>query len=191
LARLTKALVEFPDKDVADAIRLLLLSGARKNEVLTMKWEHLDLTAGTWKKPASMSKTKKANEVELSAPARMLRVERMGRRPGGEEYVFPGRGNRAHHGRDIWHTWRRLCKAADISGLRIHDLRHSFASELVSAGYSLPLIGSLLGHRNPATTARYSHLYRDARREAVERVGAAVTNAGKEAPEPTPLRRGR
>jgi integrase len=133
LARLTKALVEFPDKDVADAIRLLLLSGARKNEVLTMKWEHLDLTAGTWKKPASMSKTKK----------------------------------------------------------RIHDLRHSFASELVSAGYSLPLIGSLLGHRNPATTARYSHLYRDARREAVERVGAAVTNAGKEAPEPTPLRRGR
>jgi integrase len=191
LARLTKALAEFPDKDVADAIRLLLLSGARKNEVLTMKWEHLDLTAGTWRKPASMSKTKKANEVELSAPARMLLVERMGRKADGEEYVFPGRGNREHRSGDIWHTWRRLCKAADISGLRIHDLRHSFASELVSAGYSLPMIGSLLGHRNPSTTNRYAHLYRDARREAVERVGAAVMNAGKEAPEPTPLRRGR
>jgi integrase len=192
LARLTKTLAEFPDKQVADIIRLLLLTGARKNEVVAMRWADLDLTAGTWKKPASTAKTKKANEVELSAPARMLLVERMGRKAGGEEYVFSGRGNRAHRGRDIWHTWQRLCKAAGISGLRIHDLRHSFASELVSAGYSLPMIGSLLGHRNPATTARYSHLYRDARREAVERVGAAVTNAGKEAPEPTPLlRRGR
>jgi integrase len=191
LARLTKALAESPDKDVADAIRLLLFSGARKNEVLTMKWADVDLTAGTWKKPANMSKTKKANEVELSAPARMLLVERMGRKADGEEYVFPGRGNGAHHGRDIWHTWRKLCKAADISDLRIHDLRHSFASELVSAGYSLPMIGSLLGHRNVQTTARYSHLYRDARREAVERVGAVVTNAGKEAPPPTPIRRGR
>jgi hypothetical protein len=53
------------------------------------------------------------------------------------------------------------------------------------------MIGSLLGHQNPATTNRYAHLYRDARREAIERVGQAVTNAGKEAPEPTPIRRGR
>jgi integrase len=190
LARLTKALAESPDKDVADAIRLLLLSGARKNEVLTMKWEHLDLTAGTWKKPASTSKTKKASEVELSAPARQLLAERLSKRGDGETYVFPGRNSQDNR-TDFWHAWRRLLKVAGISGLRIHDLRHSFASELVSAGYSLPMIGSLLGHRNPATTARYSHLYRDARREAVERVGVTFVNAGKEAPPPTPIRRRR
>jgi len=68
-------------------------------------------------------------------------------------------------------SWLAICKAVRIAGLRIHDLRHSFASQLVSQGASLPLIGSLLGHSNPATTARYAHLFDDPQREAVERVG--------------------
>jgi integrase len=80
-------------------------------------------------------------------------------------------------------------RAAAITGLRIHDLRHSFASQLASGGASLPLIGALLGHSNPNTTARYAHLFDDPQRAAVERVGAVVINAGKEAlTEPTPIR---
>jgi len=125
--------------------------------------------------------------VPLSAPARVLLAERMDQKADGATYVFPGRGGRHHLG-DIWHSWRRLCKAAGIANLRLHDLRHSFASELASSGASLPLIGSLLGHRNPATTARYSHLYHDAQLAAVERVGAVISNAGKPAAEPTPFR---
>jgi integrase len=83
-----------------------------------------------------------------------------------------------------------LLKCAGIAGLRIHDLRHSYASQLVSAGHSLPLIGALLGHSNPNMTARYAHLLDDPLRAATEQVGAIITNAGKPAAEPTPIRRG-
>jgi site-specific recombinase XerD len=82
-----------------------------------------------------------------------------------------------------------LCEAAGIDGLRMHDLRHSFASQLASGGASLPLIGALLGHSSPITTARYSHLFRDPQREAVERVGAVFS--GAPAVEPVPLKRKR
>jgi len=73
-----------------------------------------------------------------------------------------------------------ICKAADITGLRVHDLRHSFASQLASGGASLPLIGALLGHSSPSTTHRYSHLFDDPMRQAVEKVGAVIVNAGKD-----------
>jgi site-specific recombinase XerD len=63
--------------------------------------------------------------------------------------------------------------------LRVHDLRHSFASQLASQGASLPLIGALLGHSNPVTTHRYAHLFDDPQRAAVERVGVVISNAGK------------
>jgi integrase len=79
---------------------------------------------------------------------------------------------------EIKKTWANICRRAGISGLRIHDLRHSFAAELASGGASLPLIGALLGHSNPLTTARYAHLFQDPQRAAVERVGAAITAAG-------------
>ena len=73
--------------------------------------------------------------------------------------------------------WAAICKAAGITGLRIHDLRHSFASQLASGGASLPLIGALLGHSNPTTTQRYAHLFQDPQRAAVERVGAVIAAA--------------
>jgi integrase len=189
MARLTRALAEFPDRDMADIVRMLLLTGARKGEVVAMKWADLDLSVGTWTKPASIVKQNRAHTVPLSAPACQLLSEIKQRRTGSHsEYVFLGVGK---HGqiRYIFNAWRRLCKAASIVNLRVHDLRHSFASELVSSGASLPLIGSLLGHRSAASTYRYSHLYPDAQRAAVERVGAVITNAGKEAPQPTPIRR--
>jgi len=71
-------------------------------------------------------------------------------------------------------AWAAICKAAQIKDLRIHDLRHSYASQLVSAGFSLPIIGALLGHTQPATTARYAHLADDPLRRATETVGAVV-----------------
>jgi site-specific recombinase XerD len=70
-----------------------------------------------------------------------------------------------------------VCKTAGVSGLHIHDLRHSFAAQLVSSGASLPLVGSLLGHSNPSTTHRYAHLFDDPQRAAVERIGKLVTGS--------------
>jgi integrase len=182
LARIVAALAEFPDRDIADALRLLLLTGARRNEVLTMKWAHVDLTAGTWSKPPASTKQNASHFVPLSAPARQLLAERGDRKAPGE-YVFPGTGTKRHL-INIHDAWQRICKTTGITGLRVHDLRHSFASELVSAGHSLSLIGALLGHTQPQTTARYAHLYDDPLREATERVGAVVVAAGKPAPAP-------
>jgi Phage integrase family len=104
------------------------------------------------------------------------------------EFVFPCVG-RTGHVVEIKKGWASICKSAGISGLRLHDLRHSFASQLVSSGASLAMIGSLLGHSSPMTTARYSHMFSDPQRAAVESVAAVITAAGKNesAPEPIPF----
>ena len=185
LVRLTTALATYPDQQVANIVRLLLLTGARSGEVFSMRWGDLDLTAGKWSKPAHVTKTKKANSVPLSAPARQLLTEIQEAQKAGKHrplgiYVFPSHGVGGHVG-TIEKAWRVICKAANINDVRPHDLRHSFASLLVSGGASLPLIGALLGHTNPTTTARYSHLFDDPLRKAVEKVGAIVGAAGKDA----------
>jgi integrase len=173
LARLTTALAKHPDRQFSDVIRLLLLTGARKSEVLGMRWADLDLERGIWSKPGSTTKQKTDHVVPLSDPAVMLLKEI---KRGKSEFVFPGDGSTGHVV-EIKKGWASLCKAAGIDGLRIHDLRHSFASQLVSSGASLPLIGALLGHSNPTTTARYSHLFDDPQRAAVEKIGVIVGDA--------------
>jgi integrase len=189
LIALTAALANCPDKQAANIIRLLLLTGCRRGEALSMRWADVDLTEGTWSKPPSSTKQKEYHQVPLSGPARVLLsdiAERYARehprRPLGE-FVFPGTGATGHRV-ELKKDWAQLTKAAGITGLRIHDLRHSYASQLVSGGASLPLIGALLGHANPSTTARYAHLAHDPLREATERVGAVVVAAGKPAPAP-------
>jgi integrase len=117
-----------------------------------------------------------------------LLADRLGQRVDGEVYVFPGNGSKKHIV-NVWHAWQRICKTTGIKGLRVHDLRHSYASQLASAGHSLSLIGRLLGHTQPQTTARYAHLFDDPLRKATEQVGAIVMNAGKEAPAPVKLKR--
>ena len=84
-------------------------------------------------------------------------------------------------------SWASICKAAGISGLRIHDLRHSYASMLVNAGLSLPTIGAMLGHTQVSTTARYSHLVDGTLRTAAEHVGQMVDAARKRAPAVVPF----
>jgi integrase len=193
LERLVKALAAHSDKRAADIIRILLLCGCRKGEALSMRWADVDLNSGIWSKPASSTKQRENHVVPLSEPARQLLSEiadeqASKHRRGLGEYVFPGVGESGHVV-DIKDGWRSICRAAGITGLRLHDLRHSFASELVSSGASLPLIAALLGHANVATTNRYSHLYTDPLKAAVERIGAVITAAGKAEPtEPVQLK---
>jgi len=104
------------------------------------------------------------------------------------EWIFPARGG--GHRPHINEAWIRLRKAAKLPGVRLHDLRHTYASTLASAGLSLPVIGSLLGHSTPTTTHRYAHLFDDPLRQATERASAIIT--GKTPAEIVPLdRRGR
>ena len=139
----------------------------------------------SWTKPAATTKQKAEHCVPLSAPARQLLAEISAEQNGGE-FVFPGRGS--DHRINIQKNWVAICKAADIKGVRVHDLRHTYASVLASAGHSLIVIGELLGHSQPQTTDRYAHLFDDTLRKATETAGAIVT--GAESAEAVPLRRG-
>jgi integrase len=203
LGRLLPALAEHSNRQAADIIRLLLLTGARRAEVLNMEWAQLDLSpdGGAWTKPAAMTKQRTMHHVPLNGPAlqllRTIRVEAEARalRYGREvsRWVFPAKGRADQPIGDVKHSWATLCRKAGISDLHLHDLRHSYASLLASyAPSNLPIIGQLLGHTQASTTARYTHLLTDPLREATERVGALITSieTGRTG-EVVPLRRPR
>lgn len=170
------------NRQVADIVRLLLMTGARKSEVLTMKWDDVDLgEPPVWVKPASATKQAKIHHVPLSPEVRdilvRIKTAATGKVVSLSPFVFPAR-NEFGRVRDIKRGWNRICRRAGLSNLRIHDLRHSYASILVSQGHTLPMIGALLGHSQPATTARYAHLFDDAQRAATEQVSAIFRKNG-------------
>jgi integrase len=177
LDALTKVLAEHEDQQAANIIRLLLLTGARRGELLTATWDQFDLTEGVWTKPSSLTKQKKTHRVPLSAPARQLLAEL---HVGADAlaYVFPGRHGHGHR-EGVRKAWDAICQRAGITGVRVHDLRHTYASLLASSGLSLPVIGALLGHTQTQTTQRYAHLLDDPLRQATERVGAIISPSTK------------
>jgi integrase len=188
LMRLTAALAKHPDQQSANAVRLLLLTGARRGEVLSSTWDQFDLGEGRWTKPGASTKSKKVHVVPLSAPARQLvasmkaKADRQAdRHEAPSPFLFPGRVKDRHQV-EIKGQWAAIRKAASLSGVRIHDLRHTYASLLASSGFSLPMIGSLLGHTQAQTTQRYAHLFDSAQRKATERVGAQLMAAAKKSP---------
>ena len=162
-----------------DAIRLIMLTGCRRGEALAARVDQIDIAARVWRKPASSTKQNKPHEAHLSAPAVELlsRVVREARN-GGREYLFPAPDGHGHI-KDIKKSWATLCRLCGLTGVRLHDLRHTFASIAVSRGATLPLIGALLGHNNPATTARYAHLYDDPQRALAESVAAVITGSNQ------------
>ncbi|WP_420557653.1 tyrosine-type recombinase/integrase [Roseovarius sp.] len=169
--RLLDALKVMPNQKAANAIRLLLLTGARRSEVFGAKWSEFDLEVGIWTKPAGRVKTRRDTRVPLSQTAIALLEEMEGKR--SSEYLFPTRTGA--YIKDINSPWRWLIKNAELKDFRIHDLRHSFASFLVSDGETLETIGRLLGHTQAQTTARYAHLMDDPLKRAVDRAGKIVT----------------
>jgi integrase len=185
LARLTKALAEHHNREAADALRLILLTGARKSEVLSATWSQFDFGAGTWTKPGATTKQKTDHSIPLSAHARQL-LTQIRERNSSAKFVFPGPGPTGRR-TSVKRDWEQICKVAEITGLRVHDLRHSYAAQLASAGIGLHVIGRLLGHTQPQTTHRYAHLLDDPLRQATERVGAII--AGEPVTEVMPLDR--
>ena len=167
--RLTHTLANHRDQQATSIIRLLLLTGARRGEVLKARWADFDLDAGVWTKPGATTKQATTHRVPLSAPARQL----LAGIPRSGEFVFPGKGGIGHR-RDLKRPWPSIKKAAGLEGVRVHDLRHSYASVLASSGQSLLVIGKLLGHTQVATTLRYAHLVDDPLRKATETAGAIL-----------------
>lgn len=163
----------------AAAVRLLVLTGARLNEILKLRWSEVDFESKLLR--LSDSKTGKKN-IRLSAPAIEILAELP--RQAANPYVICGAKAGAHLV-NLQKPWRRIRKAAGLHDVRLHDLRHSFASIAVSDGASLPVIGALLGHTQPSTTARYAHLSDDPLRKVSDLVGARISDAMREGYERT------
>ena len=154
-------------------LRFLLLTGWREREALTLEWTHVETTRGV----ATLPDTKTGRSVrELGAPALAVLDAMRAYRQVGSPYVFPGAKRGAHY-TDTARVWDAVRHAAGLPDLRLHDLRHAFASVAASGGLTLPLIGALLGHTDSATTARYAHLVDSSRKRAAEQTSAAVAAA--------------
>ena len=151
------------------AIRLLLFTGCRLREILHLKWTDLDLDRGMLHLADSKTGRK---SVVLSAPA----LEILAALPRLGDYVIAGTDPTQPRS-DLKRPWTLVCRRAGLEGLRLHDLRHSFASVGAGAGLGLPVIGKLLGHASPTTTARYAHLDNDPVRRATNAIGATIAAA--------------
>jgi len=153
------------------AIRLLLLTGARLGEVLGLRWEWVGLERGCIFLPDSKTGRKTiplgSHAVELLAGLSHV---------AGNPHVLPGL-KLGTHLQDLNGPWRRIRAAADLEGVRLHDLRHTWASLGAASGLSLPLIGAVLGHSEPSTTQRYSHLANDPLKQAADLVDGKVAEA--------------
>jgi integrase len=175
---LVAAIAADENRTAANAILLLMLTGGRRNEITQAKWEHV-----LWNERklfVPLSKSGKPRWIALSSSALALlesipRVE-------GNDYIFPSPVT----GRpcpSLWFPWRRIRARAGLADVRLHDLRHSFASFLVNEGVSLYVVQALLGHANARTTQRYAHLAHDTLSDATEIVDGIVTaQAGRRPP---------
>lgn len=176
LAVLGKVLAETETKSrtspyAVAAIRFLLLSGARLGEVLGLRWEWIDFERACLFLPDSKT-GKKVIPLGASALELLEGLPKM----AGNPYVFPGKA----FGRplsELKGPWERIRNKAGLDGVRIHDLRHSWASQAAAAGLSLPFIGAILGHSESSTTARYSHLANDPLKAAADMVAERITEA--------------
>lgn len=169
IQRLRTAVEKSQNKQLKYIVALLLMLGCRKSELLNAKWEHFDLERRTWKIP--LSKSGKTRHVPLSTAAVDLLKEVP--RWKGCPYVLPNPKTLKplvdFH--DPWHT---ACRRAGLKDVRIHDLRHTFASNLVNAGHSLFVVSRALGHANIVQTARYSHLADDTLLKAADAAANAM-----------------
>lgn len=153
----------------AAALRLLLFTGCRLREILHLRWEHVDIERGCLFLPDSKSGRK---TVILNAPALAVlsNQDRIG------PYMVPS-DNLEQPRHDLKRPWGAVTKRAGLSGVRVHDLRHTYASFGAGDGLGLPIIGRLLGHAQAATTARYAHLDNDPLRRASEAIAGRIAAA--------------
>ena len=172
IGRLMIALRSEPNRVAAAAIAFLLLTGTRRNEALNARWQHVNLEKGVWYLPDT--KAGKSRHVVLNGQA--CNILRDLARVPGNPYVFPGRVQ----GKPLNNptkAFRRVMAKAGIEDIRLHDLRHSFASLAINGGVGLYEVQHLLGHSSQQTTARYAHLGEDSLRKASAAVSEVVEKA--------------
>lgn len=158
-------------------LKLLVFTGARKGEIETMRWDAVDLPGG-YLRLADSKTGQKAIPLNAGALEILSKLPRL----EGSPFVFTAHRSEGHY-EGTPKVWRIVRSMAGLDDVRLHDLRHSFASIAVSGGASLPIIGALLGHTASATTQRYAHLHDDPLKAASEAVGSKIAAAMGNSPE--------
>lgn len=167
---LVAALETHPERSSADAILFMLATGCRKGEALNAYWDQFDLKRQVWTKASSETKQRREHRVPYSSGAAAILERR--RADAAGHHIFAGSFGAPL--REVRGTWKKACAVAGIADVRLHDLRHTFASLVASTGQSMLVVGELLGHSSVQSTKRYAHLYDETLREAAERVAAAM-----------------
>ncbi len=180
LERFLAAVDNEPNPIWKDVFRVALFTGARKNNILTMRWEEVDLPANVWRIPGEKFKNGQPQTIHLPASVVEILRAREGRK---SEWVFPSDGPTGHASQPR-HAWDRLLERAGLKELWIHDLRRSLGSWMAATGASLSVIGKGLGHRTTSTTARYARLDLSPVKAGVDTAVAAMLAAAKPKPEP-------
>jgi integrase len=175
LPRFFGALATEPNEVIRDYILLSLLTGARRDNILSMRWKDFSLPRTEW--AIARTKNGTAQTIPLSAEAVAILVRRAEDAPRGAIFVFPGDGKSGHL-IEPKKGWQRILERAGIEDLRIHDLRRSLGSWQAKTGASLAIIGKSLNHKNTQTTAIYARLDHEPVRESVARATAAMLTAG-------------
>ena len=163
IQKLFETLESEPSKINVAAVKLILLTGSRKGEVLSARWQDFDLENGIWSKPAFLTKQNKSSVIPLNQEA-LQTIKGIERKA---DCLFYNEETKSHI-KDLKRFWKGVCQKAGIKEARIHDLRHTFASVLINKGVGLEVIGKLIGHSNIKTTQRYSHLANSALKQATE-----------------------
>lgn len=173
IGRLSEALANAADQRGASIVRMCLLTGARLGEVRCARFEQFDLDHMIWTKQAAHVKQRRVHRVPISEDVVALVKQRRAALGVSTGWIFPGEA-RGKPVQDMRRFWRSIQEAAELPGVRMHDLRHTFASMLVSGGASLEMIGKLLGHTQTRTTQRYAHLMDSPLRAGVNHVAGIV-----------------
>lgn len=177
LQRLWDVLDNYPQHMTAYILKLLILTGARKGEAMQATWDQFDLEKGQWRKPSHLTKQKKTEYLPLSDKALNI-LQNIKKLSGNSRYVFPGRMENKPI-KELKTFWKTVIKVAQLENVRIHDLRHTHASHLVSSGLSLCIVGKLLGHTQASTTQRYAHLADGPLRQAAELFSTKIKSSNK------------
>lgn len=180
------AVMKLSVSEARDFFLLALWTGVRRQTVLSMRWDEIDIEAGVWLIPAEKEKTKRDVIVYLSEEAREVLKRRKSH--AESEYVLPSPGgSKSGHYTEPKAAWRKVCEEAGLSDLRIHDLRRTLGSWMAEGGASLQIIGKALGHSSTSATAIYSRLgsgaVRGAVNSAIDRMKATLKTQSEEKPQ--------
>ena len=169
IGRLAAVLDAAEDQRAAGIIRICMLTGSRVGEVRQARFEQFNLDLGIWSKPAATTKQRKIHRIPISADVAAIVRQRAVSVPRDNPWLFPS-DVPGQPVKEIRRFWINVQREANLPDVRIHDLRHTFASLLVSGGASLEMIGRLLGHTQMQTTQRYAHLMDSPLRAGVDAV---------------------